>query len=143
MFTWNNEHCQELDIPLQTAWDYTSDPKNWSIWNEDFECCTCEEGFKTGSIIKGKIKNSTSSIPMLLTKVENYKFETEMRPPFFSQTASWELQEISPSRTRFILKCSVKSFLTPFMKWYYAKKIKKAYSKYFKALTEYAKVSEG
>lgn len=142
MFTWNNEHCQELDIPLQKAWSYTSDPRNWSNWNKEFEYFTCEGDIKTGSIVEGKIKYLAPALPILITKVEESKYETELTSLLISQTTSWELQEISPFRTRFILKHSIKGFLTPFMKWYFSKKIKKAYSKYFKALTEYANVSE-
>lgn len=96
MFTWHHKHFIEADIPLQQVWQFTVNPSNMSKWNDQFESFHCEEELKSGSIIKGKIKNKDTYISLLITELDPpNKYDGLVKVPLFTQKQSLFLQEIS------------------------------------------------
>lgn len=140
MFTWSHEDSMDVDLPLQKAWNFYTDPSNWTKWEDRFDAFILEGSLRTGSQIKAKIKNKPIHIEMLVTEVRSYhECKCLVKSLFFTQESLCTFQEISPQKTRITLTLCVVSFFTPFMKKIFLKNIEKTRSKRLSAFAEIAR----
>ncbi len=129
MFKWNYEDMMEVDVPLQKAWDFYSNPSNWPKWDDRFGSCLLDGEFKTGSKVEIQIKNKLTSVMVLLTEVVAcQECKSLVKVPFFTQESLCIFQQISPDRTRITLKVCVISFFAPLLKKLLFKTLQKSYS---------------
>lgn len=139
MFTWSYEDPIDVDLPLQKAWDFYTDPTNWLKWEDRFDAFVLDGALKTGSQIKAKIKNKPIHIQIFIAEVRPYhECKWLVKSLFFTQETACIFQELSPEKTRIILKLSVISFFTPFMKKFFLKNVEKNRSKRLSAFAERA-----
>ena len=139
MFTWSHEDLMEVDLSLQKAWDFYTNPTNWLKWEDRFDAFVLEGSLRTGSQIKAKIKNKPIHIEMLVTEVRPYhECKCLVKSLFFTQESLCTFHEISPQKTRITLTLCVVSFFTPFMKKIFLKNIEKTRSKRLSAFAEIA-----
>jgi hypothetical protein len=130
MFTWYHENSIEVNLSLQTAWNFHMSPNNWPKWMEEFESFDFEGVLKTGSNISAKVKNKP--VRMLISVVEVIPYrecKCLIKTPLFTQEALSIYQEISSGTTRITLKFCIVSFLAPFMKTFFLKKAEKTHLK--------------
>ncbi|MGC1879422.1 MAG: SRPBCC family protein [Rhabdochlamydiaceae bacterium] len=140
MFKWFYEYSTEVDIPLQKVWDFCINPNHWPQWMDQLESCKMEGEFKAGSMVKAKIKNRTFHLPIFITDVKPFKScALLMKGPLISQTSSCTLREISRDKTALIMKTSIVSILTPFIKRYFTKHMEAQMQKCRKAILDNAK----
>lgn len=138
MFKWSHEHSIEVDAPLQTAWDFYVNPSNWPKWEDRFDSCALEGQFKTGAKVKAKIKNMSAHLLILVTDVKPYhECRCLVKVPFSTQESLCTFQEISPGKTRMVLKIYVISLLAPFMKSTFLKNVEKSNAKCIQAFAEF------
>ncbi len=139
MFTWSHEDSMEVDLSLQKAWNFYTNPTNWLKWEDRFDAFVLEGILRTGSQIKAKIKNKPIHIEMLVTEVRPYhECKCLVKLLFFTQESACTFEELSPEKTRITLKLSVISFFTPFMKKTFLRNIEKTHSKRLSAFAEVA-----
>lgn len=139
MFTWSHEDSMEVDLPLQQAWDFYTNPANWIKWEDHFDAFILEETLRTGAQIKAKIKNKPLYIKILATEVRPYhecKYLAKLL--FFTQESLCVFQQISPQKTRIISTTCVISFFVPFMKKNFLRRIEETRSKRLSAFAEVA-----
>lgn len=140
MFTWSHEDSMEVDLPLQKAWNFYTDPINWPKWEDQFDAFSLQGALKAGSQIKAKIKNKPIHIEIWVTEVRLYdEYKFLVKSLFFTQENSCVFREVSSQKTRLILSTSVVSFFTPFMKNIFLRNIEKTHSKCFIAFAETAR----
>jgi hypothetical protein len=72
MFTWSHEELMEVDLSLQKAWGFYTNPTNWLKWEDRFDAFVLDGILRTGSQIKAKIKNKPIHIDVLVTEVRPY-----------------------------------------------------------------------
>jgi polyketide cyclase/dehydrase/lipid transport protein len=116
MFTWMHEDSMEVDLPLQKAWNFFTDPSNWPKWENQFETCVLEGTLRAGAQIKAKIKNKPIRVVILVTEVRPYCECKYLLRLFSFQESLFAFKSISPEKTRVTLKLYVFSLFTPFMK---------------------------
>lgn len=139
MFTWSHEDSIEVNLPIQKAWTFYTNPTNWLKWEDQFDVVVFEGILKAGSQIKAKIKNRPLHIAILVTEVKPYEeFKSVVKHLLITQESGCSFQEISPERTRITLRFSVISFFLPFIKNTSFKKVEKTYSKCLNAFAEIA-----
>lgn len=137
MFKWFYEYNLEVDLPLEKLWSFCTNPSNWPKNIDEFESCVLESPFQKGSVVKVKIKNKNAHVNLHILEVEPYRsYKTLTKIPFFSQESVTTFLEISPGRSKLTTKTCVNSFLTPFFRSYYRKKIEKQYDSFSKILIE-------
>lgn len=137
MFKWNNEDMMEVDMPLQKAWDFFTNPNNWPKWDDRLDICYFEGKLTTGSKVEVKIKNKPAKMMILVTDVRPYReCKSLVKVPFFTQESLCIFQEISADRTRITLKVCVISFFAPFLKKLLLKTMQKSYSQRLAAFEE-------
>ena len=140
MFTWTCEDTIEVDLSLQKAWDFYTNPTNWLKWEDRFDAVVFDGVLRTGSQIKLKIKNKPIHIDVRITEVRPYhEYKSLVKVLFFTQKSACTFEELSSERTRIILKVSVISFFTPFMKKFFLKNLEKYRSKCLIAFAEIAR----
>src|SRR5690242_6760622 len=140
MFTWSHEDSMDVDLPLQKAWNFYTDPSNWSKWEDRFDAFVLEGTLRTGSQIKAKIKNKPIHIEIWVTEVRPYQeCKCLVKSLFFTQESLCTFQEVSPQKTRITLTICVISFFTPFMKKILLRNIEKNRSKCLSAFAEIAR----
>lgn len=140
MFTWSYEDLMEIDLSLEKAWNFYTNPTNWLKWEDRFDDFVLEGSLRTGSRIKGKIKNKQIHMEMLVTEVIPYhECKLLLKSLFFTQESACTFEELAPEKTRITLKLSVISFLTPFVKKIFVKNIERGRSKRLKAFAEIAR----
>ena len=140
MFTWSHEDLMEVDLSLQKAWDFYTNPTNWLKWEDRFDAFVLEGSLRTGSQIKAKIKNKPIHIEMLVTEVRPYhECKCLVKSLFFTQESLCTFQEVSSQKTRITLTICVVSFFTPFMKKIFHRNIEKTRSKRLSAFAEIAR----
>jgi hypothetical protein len=139
MFTWSHEDSIEVDLSIQKAWDFYTDPNNWLKWEDRFDAITLVGSLRAGSQIKAKIKNKPIHILMLVAEVSPYReCKWLVKSLFFTQESLCTFQEISPQKTRITFTIYVVSFLTPFIKKILVKNIEENRSKRLSAFAEVA-----
>lgn len=137
MFTWSREDSMEVDLSLQKAWDFYTNPTNWLKWEDRFDAFISEGTLRTGSQIKAKIKNKPVYIKMLITEVIPYhECKYLVTALFFTQESLCTFEEISPQKTRITFTICIIGFLTPFMKKIFLRNIEKSRSKCLNAFAE-------
>lgn len=140
MFTWSHENSMDVDLPLQKAWNFYTNPSNWLKWEDRFDAFVLEGTLRAGSQIKAKIKNKSIHITILVTEIKPYhECKCLLKSPFFTQESLCTFEEISLGKTRITLKICVISLFVPFMKKFFLKNIEKVRPKYLKAFAEFAK----
>lgn len=139
MFSWSYEDSMDVDLSLQKAWDFYTNPTNWLKWEEGYDAFILEGPLKPGSQIRGKIKNSPISIVTLVTEVKPYhEYKCLTKILFFNQESSTTFQEVSPQKTRINLKLYVVGLLVPFKKKIAAKALEENRSRRLSAFAELA-----
>ncbi len=139
MFTWLYEDSMDVDLPLQKAWNFYTDPTNWSKWEDRFESFELVGGLRAGAEIKAKVKNKCAQARILVTEVKSYQeCKLSVKVVFFTQESMCIFQEISPEKTRITLKVCIISFLTPFMKSFFLRTAEKSRLKRSDAFKEFA-----
>jgi len=140
MFTWSHEDSMDVDLPLQKAWNFYTDPSNWPKWEDRFDACVLQGALRAGSQIKAKIKNKPIHIEIWVTEVRPYhECKCLVKSLFFTQESLCTFQEISPQKTRIILTICVVSFFTPFVKKIFHRNIEKTRAKRLSAFAEIAR----
>ena len=130
MFTWLHEDSMDVDLPLQKAWDFYTNPSNWPKWEDRFDACVLEGTLRAGSRIKAKIKNKPIHIEIWVTEVRPYyECKCLVKSLFFTQESLCAFREISPQKTRITLTIYIVSFFTPFMKKLFLRNIEKTRSR--------------
>ncbi len=140
MFKSLHECSTEVDIPLQTVWNFCMNPDNWPQWIDQIESCKIVGEFKAGSTVKAKIKNRNVYVTFLITDVQPFNSCTLLiKAPLCTQTSSCTFREISHERTTITWETSIVSILSPFMKGFFAKRFESSNAKFLKLLQDNAK----
>ena len=129
IFKWFHTDSIELNIPLDKVWRLYMNPDNWPQWVDRFESCDYEGALKSGSVVKAKIKNKSIYLPIFITEIQPHKeVKILIKSPFFVQESCTVFKEISPIKTRLIMKTSIKSLFVPFLKSYFLKKCENTFN---------------
>lgn len=138
MFEWHHEYSAIVDLPVSQLFAFTNDFNNWPLWMDQFESFHIEKVDANETTLIAKVKNRNIYIPILFKVILPLKkYQLYIKAPFFKQTSTITYQEISTSKSKYTAETTVKSFLTPFMKSYYKRKVETQYPKFLKALSDF------
>lgn len=131
MVKWTNKYVIEVNLPLKAAWNFYSDPNNWSRWEDDYLTFLLLGEFKAGAIIKAKLKNKPTLSSIFITEVKPYQeYKTLHNVSFSSQERLYTFQEISMEKTRIILDVYIFSLFTTIATPTFLKKMEDSCLKY-------------
>lgn len=70
-FTIFHEFSIEIAAPLHEVWESAQNPSNWIMWGTMYEACYLKGGqFKSGEVIKVKVKNKPRPFSLLLFDIQ-------------------------------------------------------------------------
>jgi hypothetical protein len=141
MFSIFHEFSIEIAAPLHEVWEFAQNPSNWIMWGTMYEACYLKGGqFKSGEVIKVKVKNKPRPFSLLLTEViPQREYKTKTKVLGTSEENTYSLQMLTPYRTKFTSTLLLKSFITPFLRSILIRKIHERKSS---ALKAFAKIVE-
>jgi hypothetical protein len=143
LFKCHYESFWEIDLPLQSVWNFCLNPNNWSKAEKLFDTLVFEEKITKGSVLKAKIKDKNIYVPILISDLQPYEnCETYIKIPFFTQKVSFTFQEISSEKTGVKINIIVESLFVPFMKAYFKKKMETTSNQWLKVILEEGKVDQ-